>query len=216
MPLPAPITRGSYASVMLVLASVTLVSCGSPSSTPSAESTAAADSKWQDASGSSQPAHASSRAISCSWAGPAGGQHDSTYCQRVVDDELRRSELTPDQRADAEAAVEAVVKAIDHLTFDCAQPVTEECLAEQARRRIMPATDRPARTVEQVRQALTVAGFADVTVRTAGQADPAPRDTIVYAVPIGTGCVVGHLAASGQGAGQQGVLGTLPDGRCLA
>ena len=154
-------------------------------------------------------------AIRCRWFGPAG-QYDPTYCQRVVDDELRRSELTSKQRAEAGIAAEAVGAAIDRRRFDCAQPVTQECLAEQARRRMFPATDSPEQIADQIRQALTAAGFTDIVVRPAVPADPAPRQAIVYAVSAGEGCVVGYVDAGGRGGGQQQVLGALQHGQCLA
>ncbi|WP_089006366.1 hypothetical protein [Micromonospora viridifaciens] len=130
----------------------------------------------------------------------------------MADDELRRSKLTSRQRAEAEAVAEAVGAAIDRMTSDCPQPVTEECLAKQARQRLFPTADNPKQTVDQTRETLTAAGFSDVVVRPAGPADPAPRHAIVYAVSAGAGCVVGHLGASEQ----QQVLGVLPHGRCLA
>ena len=197
-----------------MLASLTLTACGSPSPAPGTGSTATADSKWHDVPGTPAPAGPSGRAIRCSWAGPAG-QYDPTYCQRIVDDELRRSELTPGQRAEAGGAADAVGAAIDRMTFDCPQPITAQCAAEQARRRMQPATGSPEQIADRIRQALTAAGFADIVVRPAGPADPAPRDAIVYAVPTGAGCVLGHLDASGRG-GQQQVLGALAGGRCLA
>ncbi|MCM0673850.1 hypothetical protein NCC78_03895 [Micromonospora phytophila] len=102
------------------------------------------------------------------------------------------------------------------MRFDCARPVTEECVAEQARRRMFPATDSPEQMADQIRQVLTTAGFTDIVVRPAGPADPAPRHGIVYAVPAGAVCVVGYLDAGGRGGGQQQVVGTLPGGQCLA
>jgi hypothetical protein len=147
--------------------------------------------------------------------GPAG-QYDPTYCQRVVDDERIRSKLTVEQRAEAEAAAEAVGRAIDRMTFRCAEPVTQECLAEQARRRSFPPTDNPEQATERVQRAITTAGYTDIVVRQAGPMDPAPRDAIVYAVRAGGGCVVGHLEAGGRGGGQRRVLGTLRNGQCLA
>ncbi|WP_074318196.1 hypothetical protein [Micromonospora cremea] len=126
-----------------------------------------------------------------------------------MDDELRRSKLTSSQRAEAETAAEAVGAAIDRVTFDCARPVTQECSAEQARRRMFPPTDNPEQTADQIRQTLAAAGFTDIVVRPAGPTDPAPRHAIVYAVSAGAGCVVGW-------GGQQKVLGALPHGQCLA
>ncbi|MCW3818502.1 hypothetical protein ONA91_29090 [Micromonospora sp. DR5-3] len=196
------IVSSQAALVGLALVALTLTACGPLSSATRTGSTAT-----PDTSGS---------ATLCVRAGPAGQDDDPTYCQRVVDDELRRSKLTPRQRAEAEAAAEAVGAAIDRMTSDCPQPVTEECMAKQARQRLFPTADNPEQTVDQTRETLTAAGFTDVVVRPAGQVDPAPRHAIVYAVSTGAGCVVGHLGASGRGGAQQQVLGVLPHGRCLA
>ncbi|MEU5790698.1 hypothetical protein ABZ754_23605 [Micromonospora purpureochromogenes] len=202
------------ALVGLVLAALTLTACGSPSPAPGTGSTATAGSKWQDVSGTPTPADTSGPAIRCSWFGPAG-QYDPTYCQRVVDDELGRTKLSSRQRAQAETAAEAVRAALDRMRFDCARPVTEECVAEQARRRMFPVTDSPEQMVDEIRQVLTTAGFTDIVVRPVGPADPAPRHAIVYAIPAGAACVVGYLDAGGRGGGRQQVLGTLPGGQCL-
>ncbi|MET8832763.1 hypothetical protein ABZV78_02430 [Micromonospora sp. NPDC004540] len=198
----------------LVLAALTLTACGSPPPTPGTGPTAIADPTSQDLSRTPAQPDPSASVIRCEWLGPAG-QYDPTYCQRAVDDERIRSKLTVEQRAEAEAAAEAVGRAIDRMTFDCAAPVTQECLAEQARRRMFPPTDSPEQATDRVRRAITAAGYTDIVVRQAGSMDPAPRDTIVYAVRAGGGCVVGHLEAGGRGGGQRRVLGTLQNGQCL-
>lgn len=140
----APIIRGSRAALggLLLATLIQLTACGSPSPTPGTGSTVTADSKWQDVPGAAAPADTSGPAIRCGWIGPAG-QYDPIYCQRVVDDELGRSKLTPRQRAGAGATADEVGAAIDRMRFDCARPVTEECVAELARRRMQPATDSP-------------------------------------------------------------------------
>lgn len=199
----------------LVLAALTLTACGSPPPTPGTGPTAIADPTSQDLSRAPAPPDPYASVIRCEWLGPAG-QYDPTYCQRVMDDERIRSKLTVEQRAEGEAAAEAVGRAMDRMTFDCAEPVTQECLAEQARRRMFPPTDNPEQATDRVRRAITTAGYTDIVVRQAGPVDPAPRDAIVYAVRAGGGCVVGHLEAGGRGGGQRRVLGTLQNGQCLA
>ncbi|MEV0426478.1 hypothetical protein [Micromonospora sp. NPDC050495] len=213
---PAP-TIGSARPRLagLVLAALMLAACGSPPPAPGIAPTAIAARTPQDASHT--PAHPdpSASVIRCEWLGPAG-RYDPAYCQRVVDDERIRRRLTVEQRAEAEAAAEAVGRAIDRMTFGCAEPVTQECLAEQARRRMFPPTDSPEQATDRVRRAISAAGYPDIDVRQAQPTDPAPRDAIVYAVRAGGGCVVGHLATGGRGGGQRRVLGTLPNGQCLA
>jgi hypothetical protein len=212
----APVIGSSRAALVgLVLAALTLSACAPPSSATGTGSTASAGSRRQGAFDPPIPADTSDPAILCSWAGLAG-QDDPTYCQRVVDDEHRRSKLTSRQRAEAETAAETASAAIDRMKAGCAQPVSQECMAEQARRRMFPTTDNPEQTVDQIRRTLTAAGFTDIVVRPAGPADPAPRHAIVYAVGAGAGCVVGYLDAGGRSGGQQQVLGVLPHGQCLA
>ncbi|MFX0594369.1 hypothetical protein [Melissospora conviva] len=214
----APIIgRWRVALAELVVATLTLTACGPPSPAPHAgpDATAIADPAPQDVSPTPAEPGASATVTHCRWFGPAG-QYDATYCQRVVDDERLRSKLTSDQRAEAGTTAEAVGAAIDQMGFGCPQPVSQECLAEQARRRMFPPTDNPEQVSDRIRQALGAAGFTNIVVRQTGPADPAPRDAIVYAVPAGRGCVIGHLDVHGRGGGQPQVLGTLPHGQCLA
>jgi hypothetical protein len=198
---PAPAIGPARAALAgLALAALTLTACGAP--TPATAPTAAADPAAQDES------------RICVWAVPAG-RDDGTYCQRVMDDERRRNKLTAEQRAEAAAAAAAVGQAIGRMSFGCAEPVTGECLAQQARQRLFPPTGTPEQTIDRVRRTLAAAGYPDAVVRRAGPKDLASRDTIVYAVRAGGGCVVGTVAADGRGGGETRVLGTLPHGRCL-
>ncbi|WP_285795580.1 hypothetical protein [Micromonospora sp. NBRC 107095] len=203
------------ALVGLVLSGLALTACGPQASAPRSGSTASAPAQGQGDHDSPAPVDTPSATL-CSGAGPAGGDDVLAYCRRVTDDKLRRSNLTSGQRAEAETTADAVDAAIGQVTLECAEPVSQECLAEEARRRMFPATGSPEQTADRVRQALTAAGFTDIVVRPAGPADPAPRSAIVYAVRAGAGCVVGHLDGGGRSAGQPQAVGALPHGRCLA
>ncbi|WP_141910770.1 hypothetical protein [Micromonospora sp. A202] len=203
------------ALVGLVLAGLALTACGPQSSTPRSGSTASVPAQGQADLDPPAPVDTPS-AVLCGGAGPAGGDDDLAYCRRMMDDNLRRSNLTSGQRTEAETAADAVDAAIGRVTLECAAPVSQECLAEEARRRMFPATGSPEQTVDRIRRALTAAGFTDIVVRPAGPADPAPRHAIVYAVRAGAGCVVGHLDGGGRSAGRPQAVGALPHGRCLA
>ncbi|MGC5020341.1 hypothetical protein [Micromonospora sp. DT47] len=179
------------------------------------ETDRAAASKWGDPQPAPQPAGTGNGedTILCTWFGPVG-EDDPTYCDRVVSDTVRRTRLTARQRADAEARADAVEAAIDRHGDRCA-PMTGECAAEQARRRLFPPPSADQVIVE-VRRALEDAGFAGAIVRSAGSVDPAPRNTIVYGIPIGDACLVGYLHGSGSGGKDPQPLGALPGGQCLA
>jgi hypothetical protein len=64
----------------------------------------------------------------------------------------------------------------------------------------------------EVRQALTGAGYRDALVRVARPDDPAPRGSVLVAVPAGAACVVIHH----NGYPHRTVAGRLPDGSCLS
>ena len=76
---------------------------------------------------------------------------------------------------------------------------------------------RPAGSadVAWVRAVLRDAGFPGATVRLARPADPAPDESVVYAVRLsGDRCVVAY-AEMGRGPSNNGVAGLLPNGDCL-
>ncbi|MEU8181483.1 hypothetical protein AB0B85_23315 [Micromonospora sp. NPDC049044] len=212
----ATVTGPAWAALVgLVLAGLALTACGSQASAPRGGSTASVPAPRQSDLDPPAPVDTSS-AVLCAGAGPAGGDDSLAYCQRVTDDKLRRGNLTSGQRAEAETAAAAVAAAVGRVTLECAEPVSQECLAQEARRRMFPATGSPEQTADRIQRALTAAGFTDIVVRPAGPADPAPRHAIVYAVRAGAGCVVGHLDGGGRSAGQPQAVGALPHGGCLA
>jgi hypothetical protein len=69
--------------------------------------------------------------------------------------------------------------------------------------------------VAAVHRSLDEAGFAGATVRIAGVDDPAPRGTILYAVPLDDACLIGYRATL-RGGGGYTLAGRLPQGTCLA
>jgi hypothetical protein len=63
---------------------------------------------------------------------------------------------------------------------------------------------------------LEQAGFVNSTVRIARADDPAPRGSLLYAVPLGNdSCIVGHILELPGGSGGGIIGGVLPDGMCL-
>lgn len=75
----------------------------------------------------------------------------------------------------------------------------------------------PARTSEDVLVTLRAAGSRQSQARTARTDDPAPAGSLVYAVQVPGGCLVGYLTAGGTGRDDgPTVVGTLPDRSCLS
>jgi hypothetical protein len=62
-----------------------------------------------------------------------------------------------------------------------------------------------------VRLALIELGFPDAVVRIAAPADPAPPDTVIYAVHVGPGCLLGFVGS----ASVTWLAGPLLTGACL-
>ncbi len=69
--------------------------------------------------------------------------------------------------------------------------------------------------LEDVRQGLSMAGFADATVRVATAADPAPAGSVIYAVRVGDACLIGYETGLVPDWSSSSVLGLRHDGRCL-
>ncbi len=149
-----------------------------------------------------QPSPAASEAM-IAFACPVDPQ-DHDYCRRAADDMIRRTPLTDAQRADADRASEQVLAVLP-----------------DGARGSRCSTDRPGAlcrlevsppSSSEVRQALTAAGYRDALVRVARPDDPAPRGSVLVAVPAGAACVVIHH----NGYPHRTVAGRLPDGSCLS
>jgi hypothetical protein len=81
------------------------------------------------------------------------------------------------------------------------------------------AVERSVRTVvgdrtdaKDIARARRDAGYPTAVVRPARGVDPAPAGSVVYAVPVGPGCVIGYRDGE---AGGSIPAGTLPGGSCL-
>ncbi|MEV6597695.1 hypothetical protein AB0M36_12600 [Actinoplanes sp. NPDC051346] len=133
---------------------------------------------------------------------------DDAYCARIGADIARRTRLTPEERETATRLAPAVDQAAEGSREHRAgcEPV-----AANVCRRLVAAPD-----VDDVRDALTAAGFPGVVVRTARADDPAPAGAVLYAVEAGAACLLGYLSQDSVGAGSARVGGRLPDGTCLA
>ena len=151
------------------------------------------------------------RAYSCAQLVAAAGELDDDYCRRLVDDLARRPELTGPQRAALSGDLTAVQRAVRQLS-SCHGPM----VAPPYRSRCAgvppggPATEAHAEAVHRV---LVEAGYPLAVARLARPDDPAPRSSVLYAVPLNEACIVGHIQAAGGDSARP--LAPLPDGRCL-
>jgi hypothetical protein len=155
------------------------------------------------------------RTFSCVQLQPAARPVDAGYCERLVRDLSRRPHLTERQSAQLAVRAEEVQKAVDQLGR-CVEPVAPPYRSECVAGGVEPRHDQPTDDdADLLARALVEAGFDGAVARIAGRADPAPVGTILYAVPVGDGCVLGHLDSL-RGGGTQQTVGRLPGGRCLA
>ncbi len=69
--------------------------------------------------------------------------------------------------------------------------------------------------LELTRRALVAAGLTDVTVRFARPDDPATPGAVVYAMAVGSACVIVERAGL-LGPDHERIWGRRPDGHCLA
>ena len=117
---------------------------------------------------------------------------DPGYCLRFARDVARRAPLTADERRLGEPEA----RQLDAVV-----------------RRAYPSPgEAPA---DALRAALAGAGYTGSVVRVARPDDPAPAGSVLFAVPIGAGCVVGHTDA-GRGTATSALVGQLPGGTCLS
>lgn len=75
-----------------------------------------------------------------------------------------------------------------------------------------PASGRLVVDAVALARALRDAGFPNATVRMARPGDPAPVGSVLYAVPVGSACILGYDQGGG---GSVNVVGRLLGGRCL-
>lgn len=135
-------------------------------------------------------------------------------CLRQAKDFAKRTPLSADQRTQGEAAAREVERAVgaaslhEHETNVTCPTGGGPCSIP------MPTAARPG-DVDLVRTALDQAGMTGAVVRIAGTDDPAPRGSLMYAVPAGPACVLGYTLGL-RGGGSHSVAGRLSDGTCLS
>jgi hypothetical protein len=133
----------------------------------------------------------------------------SDLCRRQTFDARSRRPLSAADEARvglAEAAIERVLDTQPSHYQPVACPTVDKSCNDDG------SPYRPA-NVDHLRDVLSNAGYPDAIVRLARPVDPAPDGSIVFGVPIGTGCVIGDLDL--YGLKSISAVGTLPDGHCL-
>ncbi|MEV0155966.1 hypothetical protein AB0H57_19790 [Micromonospora sp. NPDC050686] len=210
---PGPLSMALVGAVVVgTLVGVALLARTQTPSTPAswsdASATPAVGDKWADVA-----ATPSTTTIRCTWFGPAN-QYDDGYCDRMAADAARRRPLAEPDRAAAQAKAKQITAALRRPTVDCAQLSEEDCLARQARQRMFALAESPEQLADRIRGSLRNAGLPEVTVRPAGPEDPAPRDAVIFAVPVGVACLLGYVHPRRKG-DETRVVGELPEGGCL-
>ncbi|WP_433059192.1 hypothetical protein [Dactylosporangium sp. CS-033363] len=146
---------------------------------------------------------------------------DKDYCDRFIDDVVRRSDLSQEQRDVLEPDAKRAREAASSPAL-CGDPDRGVVNRQFAQCMSLPSTGSgrggariptPA-DAEAIRLALERAGFPGAVVRVARDDDPAPHGTILFGVPIGTACLLGYQSA-GSGGGGYSLQGHLPDGSCV-
>lgn len=128
----------------------------------------------------------------CAATEPTAVHADQGFCRRLEADLLLRATITPADRT----LLLPRTRAID------------EVLAQ-----LPPAPTSPS-SAATMETALVTAGYAEAQTRVARPGDPAPRHSLIFAVPVGDGCYLGHRAGLG-GPGLSLLVGQLPNGTCL-
>ncbi|MBI4939354.1 MAG: hypothetical protein HY830_01240 [Actinobacteria bacterium] len=132
-------------------------------------------------------------ATGCAAADTPGPADDPAYCARLDADRRSRGPVDPGRAADLRHARARVAALLDP-----------------------PYGPPPERTPDGVLVTLRAAGFRQSQARPARAGDPAPAGSLVYAVQVPGGCLVGSLTVDGTGADDgPAVVGTLPDRSCL-
>jgi hypothetical protein len=129
-------------------------------------------------------------------------------CHRTATDRSRRAAITNPGPIGYDGTAAAMLGTISRAVL-CPPPALPNSCARQPGR---AATDAD---VVSARDALVTAGLPGSIVRIARAADPAPAGSLVFALLMGDGCVVGYLDP-GTGRSWHEVGGLLPNGRCLA
>jgi hypothetical protein len=156
----------------------------------------------------SLPVPSSSREANAFLCLGAGPEDAVTACDREARDRTGRTPLTAAQRAHAGRADDAVRNALLSLPTR-ERPGSCDTVACTM---VYPPFD--GTDVAAARTALARSGFPGATVRLARLTDPGPAGSLIFAVPIGSACVLGYQTPSS--GDTQYVVGPLPDNTCLA
>ncbi|GLY70779.1 hypothetical protein [Amycolatopsis taiwanensis] len=126
-------------------------------------------------------------------------------CERQVRDYARRSELTTQQQAEITGATARLQSWFPQL------PQQLKCDVGTGRCQVQfdPIDET---YVAAARSAVARAGYPNAVMRLARPDDPAPTGSLVYGIPVGSGCTVGYLNSGGA---TYHVVGPLPEGTCL-
>ncbi|MEV4134192.1 hypothetical protein AB0J72_18725 [Dactylosporangium sp. NPDC049742] len=131
---------------------------------------------------------------------------DAGYCARVAKDDGWRAAVTDEARADLSAVVGRID---DLLNPEPTCRAVQETPGGPARRQCDRVLPDPAVLLAR----LADAGFTGAVVRPARDGDPAPQDSLFYAVPVRGVCVVGAVTGLPERIGGR-VAGTLATGGC--
>ena len=136
---------------------------------------------------------------------PAG---DSLGCHRVEIDDKHCGRLTKNRSVPGAHERESARRVADEIERDLTMRRLGRCSPQCSSGAV------PLPGADEIRSWLFEAGHEGAVVRIATVEDPAPAGSIVYAVRVGSACVVGHQH-DGEAAARSYVLGTLPGGGCL-
>jgi hypothetical protein len=160
-------------------------------------SCAATGGKTPPAGVASPPPAATAAPTRCVYNRPANATDDP--CKPRPPDGPPRAALTNAEKASAEP----VRRAVEHAITSAVSCPPGGCTPSDL-----------ARISDDIRTALTAAGFPDSIVRPARPGDPAPTDSVVYAAPAGPACLLGYYQPSTTQNRVQ-VDGPLAQGGCL-
>ncbi|SMD19617.1 hypothetical protein [Kibdelosporangium aridum] len=150
--------------------------------------------------------HGGGSAVASVYACAVSSTDADKICERQAKDHARRTQLTPQQRAeiaDKSVEVRSLIPPLPSREPTCPTP------GGPCRMNTGPVD---AEYVAKAWSAVFRAGYEDAVIRLARADDPAPAETMVYGISVGPGCVIGYVSTSG---GSSNVAGVLPEGGCL-
>jgi hypothetical protein len=132
-------------------------------------------------------------------------------CAAAQADLMRRKPVPADQQAKAESASNAIRDAVFRMTAASCPPSGSSGCPATFMRHWPKQPD-----VDALRQLLDRLGYRDNVVRLGHPHDTVPEGAMVWAVKLGEACVYGTTSRIPAESIGQIVVGTLPDGTCLA